>query len=176
MKGKKQQQAPKDLINNDIRAKEVRLITETGENIGVIETDKALQRAYDVELDLVLISAGSNPPVAKIIDYGKYRYQQQKRAKEIRQNQKIVQLKEIRLSPTIDDHDLNIKVNNARKFLEDGDKVQVSVRFRGRMITHSEFGYDVVNKVITQLEDVSNVDSRPKLDGRRMIAILSPKK
>ena len=179
MRGKKQfkpNNTNKEIINGDIRAKEVRLITETGDNIGVISTSQALQRAEDVNLDLVLISPNANPPVAKIIDYGKHRYQQQKKAKEMRQNQKITQVKEIRLTPTIEEHDLMIKANNARKFLNAGDKVQVSLRFRGRMITHSEFGYEVINKLIAELDDVAKVESRPKMDGRRMIALLVPKK
>ncbi|MGL4588908.1 MAG: translation initiation factor IF-3 [Mycoplasmatales bacterium] len=177
MKGKNnKQQVQRDIINNQIRAQEVRLIDEAGENVGVVPTKNALQRAEDVELDLVLISPTANPPVAKIIDYGKFRYEQQKKQKEMKANQKIIVIKEIRLSPTIDKHDFTTKAKHARKFLEEGDKVQVSIRFRGRMITHSEFGLKVINEMIEELADISDVDQHPKMDGRRMLAMLAPKK
>ncbi len=171
-KGRKNQ----DIINEKIRAKEVRLIDETGENVGVVNTRKALERAYDVDLDLVLISPNSNPPVAKIIDHGKHKFEQQKRKKEQQANQKKTTTKEVRLSPTIDKGDFEVKIKQARKFLEKGDKVQFSLRFRGRMITHNEIGFEVVNRAVDAVSDIADVEQRAKMDGRRMFAVVAPTK
>ncbi len=164
-----------DILNDKIRTKEVRLIDETGENHGTILTSEALRRAEEVELDLVLISPNTNPPVAKIIDYGKYRFEKQKKQKENKANQKKVTLKEVRLSPTIDKHDFEVKLKQARKFLEKGDKVQLTLRFRGRMIVHRELGLDIINRAIEELDDIANVDQKAKLEGRRLFAVVSPK-
>lgn len=165
-----------DIMNEKIRAKEVRLIDETGENVGIVLTAKALEQAENNDLDLVIISQGSTPPVAKIMDYGKFRFEQQKKKKENIKNQKKTTIKLLRLSPTIDKHDLEMKVNQARKFLEKGNKVQFALRFRGRMITHNEFGVQVINEAITMLEDVCEVEQKPKMDGRQMFALVAPKK
>lgn len=171
-KGRKNQ----DIINDKIRSKEVRLIDETGENRGVVSTSDALKRAEDNELDLVLISPNSNPPVAKIIDYGKHKFEQQKRKKEQQSNQKKTTTKEVRLSPTIDVGDFDVKMKQARKFLANGDKVQFALRFRGRMITHNEIGREVINRAVDAVSDVSDVEQKAKMDGRRMFAVVAPTK
>ena len=162
------------IMNERIRAKEVRLIDENGDQAGVIDTREALIKAENVGLDLVLISPNANPPVAKIIDYGKYKYDQEKKKKEAKAKQKKIVVKEVRLSPTIDEHDYQTKLNNAKKFLAKGNKVQFSLRFRGRMITHSEFGYEVMNRVVEDLGDEVTVDQKPKMDGRKMFVLVSP--
>ncbi|GEK91434.1 translation initiation factor IF-3 [Alkalibacterium kapii] len=151
------------------------MIGKDGEQIGVISRNKALKLAEDSSLDLVLVSPNAKPPVARIMDYGKYRYEQQKKEREARKNQKVINVKEIRLSPTIDDHDFNTKLRNARKFLEKGDKVKVSIRFRGRAITHKEIGRDVLERMAEETSDVSQVESKAKMDGRSMFLMLAPK-
>lgn len=175
MKGKKNQKN-NAILNEQIRSKEVRLISETGEQLGIIATSEALSRAQDVNLDLVLVSPNGDIPVAKIIDYGKFKYEQQKKLKEAKSKQVKVSIKEIRVSPTIDNHDYETKINNAKKFLSKGDKVQFTLRFRGRMITHQEFGREIMKRVIVDLGDSVNVDVAPKMDGRRMFLIVSPVK
>lgn len=163
-----------DILNRDIRSKEVRLIDENGENHGTVATKDALNRAEGLDLDLVLISPNANPPVAKIIDYGKYRFEKQKKQKENKANQKKVSIKEVRLSPTIDKHDFEVKIKQAHKFLEKGDKVQFTLRFRGRMIVHRELGLEIINRAIEEVSDIANVDQKAKLDGRRLFAVVSP--
>ncbi|XJS11336.1 translation initiation factor IF-3 [Aerococcaceae bacterium WGS1372] len=161
-------------INDSIRARELRVIGDKGDQIGVKSLQDALTIAESFELDLVLVSPNANPPVARIMDYGKYRYEQQKKEKEQRKNQKVVSLKEIRLSPSIEDNDYQTKLRQAIKFLEKGDKVKVSIRFRGRAITHKELGRDVIEDFIDDASEVSVVETRPKMDGRSMFAILAP--
>lgn len=163
------------IINEQIRSKEVRLIGKDGEQIGVISRDEALRRAEQEELDLVLVSPNAKPPVARIIDYGKYRYEQQKREKEQRKNQKTVNVKEIRLSPTIDDHDFDTKLRQGRSFVEKGDKIKVSIRFRGRAITHKDIGREVLERFAEGMKDVADVQSRAKMEGRNMFMMLAPK-
>ncbi|MEY8291998.1 translation initiation factor IF-3 [Carnobacteriaceae bacterium 52-44] len=163
------------IVNEQIRSKEVRLIGKDGEQIGVISRDEALRRAEQEELDLVLVSPNAKPPVARIIDYGKYRYEQQKREKEQRKNQKTVNVKEIRLSPTIDDHDFDTKLRQGRGFVEKGDKVKVSIRFRGRAITHKDIGREVLERFAEGMKDVADVQSRAKMEGRNMFMMLAPK-
>lgn len=162
------------ILNEGIRAKEVRLIDAEGNQAGIVATKDALLMAEEADLDLVLVSPNAEVPVAKIIDYGKVKFEQQKKAKENRQNQKNAQLKEVRVSPTIDKHDFEVKIKQARKFLSKGDKVQFSLRFRGRMITHAEIGRDVMNRVLEELKDEVNVDQYPKMDGRKMFLVVSP--
>lgn len=175
MKQKKNSKPKNEAIMNEkIRAKQVRLILENGDQHGVVDTKAALKLADEAQLDLVLISPNSDIPVAKIIDYGKYRYHQQKKDKENKAAQKKTTLKEIRLSPTIGQHDYDTKLAMAKKFLEKGDKVQFSLRFRGRMITHSEIGRNVLNRAIEDLKPDIMVDQFPKMDGRRMFLIVSP--
>lgn len=163
------------IINERIRAKEVRLIGKDGEQVGVISRDEALNMAEEAEMDLVLVSPNAKPPVARVIDYGKYRYEQQKREKEQRKNQKTVNVKEIRLSPTIDDHDFNTKLRQARSFIEDEDKVKVAIRFRGRAITHKDIGRDVLNRFSEGMTDIADIQSHPRMEGRNMFMMLAPK-
>lgn len=162
------------IMNEQIRAKEVRLIDENGEQAGIVSTVEALKKAELAELDLVLISPNAEVPVAKIIDYGKYVYEQQKKLKENKASQKQVSMKEVRVSPTIDIGDYNTKMAQARKFLEKGYKVQFSLRFKGRMITHSEFGRNTMNRIMEDLKDEVVVDQMPKMDGRKMFLVVSP--
>ena len=164
------------IINEQIRSKEVRLIGKDGEQIGVTSRDEALRIAEQSDLDLVLVSPNAKPPVARVIDYGKYRYEQQKREKEQRKNQKTVNVKEIRLSPTIDDHDFDTKMRQARSFIENEDKVKVSIRFRGRAITHKEIGRDVLTRFADGMKDIVDIQSHAKMEGRSMFMMLAPKK
>ncbi|GLI83279.1 translation initiation factor IF-3 [Rossellomorea marisflavi] len=165
----------KDMILNEtIRAREVRLIDQNGEQLGIKTKNEALEIAERVNLDLVLVAPTAKPPVARIMDYGKFKFEQQKKEKEARKNQKIINLKEVRLSPTIDDHDFNTKLRNARKFLEKGDKVKASIRFKGRAITHKEIGQRVLDRFSDECKDVATVESKPKMDGRSMFLVLAP--
>lgn len=164
------------ILNESIRAREVRLIDADGKQVGVVSKNEALRQASDAGLDLVLISPNAKPPVAKILDYGKYRFEQQKKLKESRKNSKQVSVKEIRLSPTIEGNDFETKLKHARKFIEKEDaKVRVSIRFRGRAITHKELGQQVLEKMAEETSDIAVVTSRPKMEGRQMFLVLSPK-
>lgn len=163
------------LINDEIRAKEVRLVGADGEQIGIKPIREALQMAMDVNLDLVNVAPTAKPPVCRIMDYGKYRYELQKKDKEARKNQKVVDIKEVRFSATIEEHDYQTKFKNVVKFLKDGDKVKCSVRFRGREITHADIGQRVLERVLKEAEEFSIAERRPKLEGRSMIMILAPK-
>ncbi|QQZ11460.1 translation initiation factor IF-3 [Heyndrickxia vini] len=163
------------MVNDGIRAREVRLIGQNGEQLGVKSRNEAIEIASRVNLDLVLVAPNAKPPVAKIMDYGKYRFEQQKKEKEARKNQKVINLKEVRLSPTIDEHDFNTKLRNARKFLEKGDKVKASIRFKGRAITHKEIGQKVLDRFANECEDLGTIESKPKMDGRSMFLVLAPK-
>ena len=163
------------IINDRIRAQEVRLIGRDGEQIGVISKQEALRIAEEAELDLVLVSPNAKPPVARVMDYGKYRYQQQRKAREQRKNQKTIQVKEIRLSPTIDENDFQTKVRQGKKFIDKGDKVKVSIRFRGRAITHKDLGREVLERFASELADVATVEQKPKMEGRSMQLQLAPK-
>ncbi|MFJ8451379.1 translation initiation factor IF-3 [Aerococcus viridans] len=161
-------------VNENIRARELRVIDSEGEQLGVLSKDEALSKAEQVELDLVLVSPNAKPPVARIMDYGKYRYEQQRKEREQRQNQKQVSLKEVRLSPTIEKNDFETKLRQARKFLEKGDKVKASIRFRGRAITHKEIGREVLERFAEELKDVAEVEQRPKMEGRSMSLQMGP--
>ncbi|WP_192704671.1 translation initiation factor IF-3 [Paenibacillus sp. OAS669] len=163
------------LINDEIRAKEVRLIGADGEQLGIKPIREALQIALDASLDLVNVAPTAKPPVCRIMDYGKYRYEMQKKEKEARKNQKVIEIKEVRLSATIDEHDFQTKQRNVVKFLNDGDKVKLSVRFRGREIAHASIGQKVLERMAAEVEELCIVERRPKLEGRSMIMILSPK-
>lgn len=162
------------MINSDIRAREVRVIDPNGEQLGVLSKAKALEEAEKRGMDLVLVSPGAKPPVARIMDYGKFRYQQQRKAREQRKNQKIVQTKEIRLSPAIDDNDFNTKLRQAHKFLEKHNKVKVTIRFKGRAITHKDLGKEVLERFAAELADVSSIEQKPKMEGRSMQLVLAP--
>ncbi len=163
-------------INGDIRAAEVRLIDENGEMRGIVSIDEALSIAEHADLDLVNISPNANPPVCKILDYGKYRYEQQKKEKNARKNQHITEIKEIRLSASIEDHDVEVKAKAATKFLKDGDKVKVSLRFRGRERDYTQLGYDAMNKFADMVSEYGVVEKPAKMEGRRMNMFLAPRK
>ena len=162
-------------INDQIRAREVRLIDETGQNVGVVARFDAQERANTAGLDLVEISPDAEPPVCKILDYGKYKYQEQKKAAEARKSQKIVELKEIKMRPSIDDHDYDVKIKAMRRFFEEGDKVKVTLRFRGREMAHMQLGMQVLQRVKAELGDTIKVESEPRLEGRQMVMVLAPK-
>lgn len=163
------------MVNEGIRARELRLISDNGDQLGVKTKQEALKMAEDANLDLVLVAPKAKPPVAKIMDYSKYRFELQKKQREARKKQKVVNIKEVRLSPTIDTNDFNTKMKNARKFLSKGDKVKVSIRFKGRAITHKDIGRDVLNRFAEATEDVATVESKAKMDGRSMFLMLAPK-
>lgn len=163
-------------MNEEIRAKEIRVISDDGEQLGILLTKDALNLAEEKEMDLVVISPNAAPPVCKIMDFGKYVYEQQKKEKEAKKKQKVINIKEIRLSATIEDHDITIKSNNARKFLLDGDKVKVTVRFRGREIENSKVGHKILNSFVEKLGDDCVVEKPAKQEGRNMILILAPKR
>jgi translation initiation factor IF-3 len=162
-------------INDQIRAREVRLIDETGTNVGVVARFDAQERANGVGLDLVEISPDAEPPVCKILDYGKYKYQEQKKAAEARKSQKIVEIKEIKMRPSIDDHDYDVKIKSMRRFFEEGDKVKVTLRFRGREMAHMQLGMQVLQRVKVELGDTVKIESEPRLEGRQMVMVLAPK-
>lgn len=162
-------------MNEDIRVPQVRLIDQDGEMIGVMSAREALLRAYDVGMDLLEISPNADPPVCKITDYGKYKYEQQKKANEARKKQKVVEIKEIKVRPNIDDHDYEVKMRAARSFIEEGDKVKVTLRFRGREMAHQDLGAKVLERIRTELGDTVKVESMPRLENRQMIMVLAPK-
>ena len=164
------------MINEQIRDKEVRLIGPDGEQLGIMSAKEAYFKAKDANLDLVKIAPTAKPPVCKIIDYGKYRYELARKAKGAKKKQKTVETKEIRLSPNIDTNDLNTKVNQARKFLSKGAKVKVSLRFRGREMAHRDVGREILDSFYKELEDVSTVDKPAKMEGRSMVMFLSATK
>lgn len=161
-------------INNAIRVEEVRLIDENGEQVGVVKVSDAISRAEEAGLDLVEISPNASPPVCKILDYGKYKYEQQKKAAEARKKQKTVDVKEVKIRPGIEKHDYEVKMRNARRFLEGGDKVKVTMRFRGREMAHQDIGLELLNKMCTELAEVGEPELKPKLEGRQMIMVLGP--
>nr|WP_281522463.1 translation initiation factor IF-3 [Mogibacterium timidum] len=162
-------------MNGDIRAKEVRLIDENGDMRGVMGIREALAIAEEANLDLVNVSPNAEPPVCKILDYGKYRYELQKKDKIAKKNQKTMQVKEVRLSTFIEAHDVNVKANTAIKFLKDGDKVKVSLRFRGRERDYTAKGFDVMNSFADQVSEYGVIDKKPKFEGRSLTMFLSPK-
>ena len=161
-------------VNESITARVVLVISNTGEQLGVMSKSEALKAAYDRNLDLVIVAAQAKPPVAKIIDYAKYKFDQQKKNKDIKKNQKIVQTKEIRLSATIQKHDLDTKARAAIKFLESGDKVKVSIRFGGRMITHADLGKTIMADFLAQVGSVASIETPQKMDGRILFMVLAP--
>ena len=162
-------------INEEIRDKEVRLVSATGEQLGIMSAREALAKAEEANLDLVKISPNAVPPVCKLMDYGKFRFEQTKREKEAKKNQRVVEIKEVRMSPNIDANDFNVKLRNAQKFLADGDRVKVTIRFRGREMTHTEIGRELLLKFAEQCAEVATMDKEPKLDGRHMSIFLSAK-
>ncbi len=163
------------LINEEIKCKEVRLVGPDGDPLGITSAAEALDTAYAKNLDLVLIAPKAEPPVCKIMDYGKYKFELAKRDKEAKKNQKVMAIKEIRLSPSIDNHDFETKVNHTKKFLSSGDKVKITVRFRGREVHHSALGLELLERFKTAVEEVGSVDKPPKLEGKNMSMVVSPK-
>ncbi|MBE7065889.1 MAG: translation initiation factor IF-3 [Ruminococcaceae bacterium] len=163
------------LVNEDITEKEVRLIDEEGNAVGIMSSQEALKLAYSKDLDLVNIAPNAQPPVCKIMDYGKYVFDMAKREKEARKNQKVVDIKEVRLSLGIGDHDFQVKVKNALKFLKDGDKVKLTVKFVGREMNFTKAGEDLIDRFAESVSELGAMDKKPKLEGRRMTVIFNPK-
>lgn len=163
------------LINEEIREKEIRLIDSDGTMIGITSAKEAQKLANSKNLDLVKIAPQANPPVCRIMDYGKYMFELAKKEKEARKNQKVINIKEVWLKPTIEEHDFNFKARNACKFLKDGDKVKVSVRFRGREVNYTSLGEEVLQKFAEAIKDVGVVEKKPKLEGKSMVMIVNPK-
>ena len=162
-------------MNDEIRVPQVRLIDENGEMVGVMSARDAMLRAYDIGLDLLEISPNAVPPVCKLTDYGKFKYEQQKKANEARKRQKVVELKEIKVRPNIDDHDYEVKMKQMKSFIGEGDKVKVTLRFRGREMAHQELGIKVLERIRIELGETIKVEQMPRLENRQMIMVLAPK-
>ena len=162
------------LINEQIRFKEVQVISEVGEKLGKLSISEALDVASEKNMDLVLVSSNPENPVCKIMDYGKYKFEQAKKEKESRKKQKTFETKEIRVTPNIEDHDFNFKAKNAKKFLADGNKVRITVRFRGRELNYVKLGEEVLNKFAEELSEVSTLEAKPRLEGKNMFIVLAP--
>jgi len=163
------------MINEEIRDREVRVVDQNGEQLGVMSSRDALALAEERQLDLVKIAPQARPPVCKLMDYGKYRFEQSKKEREFRKNQKVITVKEVRLSATIEDHDVDVKFKNAVKFLKEGNKVKVTIRFRGRQITHSDIGRQVMNEFADRIKEYGTVDKAPQIEGRNMSMFISPR-
>ena len=161
-------------INREIKAKEVRLINYNGENAGVVSLAEALKIAQEVGFDLIEISPQVTPPVCKVLDYGKYKYEMQKKKNEAKKNQKVVSIKELKLRPMIDTHDYEVKVKQAKKFLAQGDKVKFTMRYKGREMSANDLGKEILNKLLEDLDGLCKVDSAPKMEGKQMFMIVSP--
>ncbi len=165
-----------DLTNEKIRFKEVLVIDQEGEQLGVLSRNDALNVAYDKNLDLVCVAPNGKPPVCRIMDYGKYRFEQQKKAREMKKNSKVVTLKETQLSVTIDTHDKNVKLKRTLKWLEEGDKVKIAIRFKGRQLAHIDLGEKILNDFVAECQEYCTVEKPAKMEGRTLTAILAPKK
>jgi translation initiation factor IF-3 len=161
-------------VNGAITSSQVRCIDENGEQLGIIAVEEALERAEDVGLDLVEVQPNVDPPVCKILNFGKYKYESQKRANEARKKQKIVDVKEIKFRPNIEEHDYQVKMRNMRKFIEAGDKVKVTLRFRGREMAHQEIGVQVLTRVREEMEEMTKIEAMPVMEGRQMVMVLAP--
>ncbi len=162
-------------INEDIRVREVQLIDQQGKNRGIVPVAEALAIASETGLDLVEVAPNMDPPVCKILDYGKFKYQEQKKAAEARKKQKIVEIKEIKFRPMIDDHDYDVKMRSIRRFFEEGDKVKITLRFRGRELAHQELGTKLLERVRGDLSPMAKVEQEPKFEGRQMVMVLAPR-
>lgn len=162
-------------INEDIRVREVRLVSDDGEQLGIVSIREALGIAQEKGLDLVEVAPSAQPPVCRLMDYGKFKFEQNKREKEARKKQKIISIKEVKMRPNIEEHDFQVKAKNARKFLSGGDKVKLTIMFRGREITHPELGEKLSLKFVGELTDISSVEKPPKVEGRNMVTVLIPK-
>lgn len=163
-------------INEEITAKQVRLIDEKGENQGIVSISQALEMADSAELDLIEISPQATPPVCKILDYGKYKYEMQKRKAEAKKNQKVVETKELKLRPMIENHDYEVKLKQAKKFLADGNKVKFTMRYKGREMSANNLGKEILDRLVEDLEGLIKIDQAPKLEGKQMMMIVSPEK
>ncbi len=163
-------------INREILVPEVRLIGAEGEQLGVVRIAEALSKAEELDVDLVEIAPTAQPPVCKLMDYGKFKYQEQKKAHEAKLKQKVIQVKEVKIRPGTDDGDYNVKLKNLKRFLEEGDKAKVTLRFRGREMAHQELGMQMLERLRLDLDEMSQVEQMPKLEGRQMVMILAPKK
>lgn len=162
-------------VNDEISAQNIRLIDAEGEQVGVVSREDALSRAFAVGLDLVEISPNAEPPVCKILDYGKFKYEIQKKKAEAKKKQKVIEIKEIKVRPNIDDNDYDIKMRAVRRFLEDGDKVKVTLRFRGRELAHQDLGAKVLDRIRDEVADLAKVEQFPKMEGRQMIMVIAPR-
>ncbi|NLG86622.1 MAG: translation initiation factor IF-3 [Firmicutes bacterium] len=162
-------------VNEQIRAREVRLVDDTGNQLGIMPTREAVRLAQEKGLDLVNVAPDAKPPVCRIMNFGRYKYEQSKREKEARKNQKIITIKEVRLRPTIDEHDYQVKLKNTMRFLANGNKVKVTVRFRGRQLVHAETGKELLARMAEEIKDVGMVEREPRLEGTQMIMILTPR-
>ena len=162
-------------INDEISSMRVRLVDERGQMVGIVGRDEALDMAAEAGFDLVEIAPNADPPVCKILDYGKFKYEEQKKKNEARKKQKVIEVKEIKLRPSIDDHDYQVKMRSMNKFIEEGDKVKVTMRFRGRELAHQELGMNVLMRVRDDLEEIAKVEQMPRMEGRQMTMVLSPK-
>ena len=162
-------------MNADILNEEVRCIAPDGEQLGVMKTEDAIAEAASHGLDLVEVSPNADPPVCKILDYGKFKFEAQKKRNEAKKKQKVIEVKEIKLRPNIDEHDYQVKMRSVQKFLDDGDKVKITLRFRGREMAHQELGVNVLNRVREDTDDVAKIEAFPKLEGRQMIMVIAPK-
>ncbi|WP_435105858.1 translation initiation factor IF-3 [Arhodomonas sp. AD133] len=163
-------------VNQDIRVPQVRLINQDGEQAGIMDTRDALAMAEEAELDLVELDANAEPPVCRIMDHGKWKFEQQKKQQAAKKKQKQIQVKEVKFRPGTDEGDYNVKLRNLKRFLEEGDKVKVTLRFRGREMAHQELGLELLQRVEQDLEDIATVDQRPKMEGRLMVMMMSPRK
>lgn len=173
---KNRHKEPTDIVNEAIRDREVLVIGSDGTQLGVMSRRDALQKAYDEDLDLLCVAPNAQPPVCKIIDYGRYRFEQQKKEREAKKNQQTAEMKSLRVSPVIDQHDFDTKIKRAKEWLSDGQKVKIDMRFRGRMITRQEVGKQVLDKFTEQVSDVADVTKPPMLEGNTMSVTFSPKK
>ncbi len=162
-------------VNGAIRSREVQLIDTAGDNLGAMELATAQEMANEAGLDLVEVAPNSKPPVCKILDYGKYKYQEQKKAAEARKKQKIVEVKEIKLRPNIDTHDYDVKLRSMQRFFDEGDKVKVTLRFRGREMAHRDLGFQLLRRVKEDFEETTKVEAEPKMEGRQMVMVLAPR-
>ncbi len=167
---------PDDLVNEGIRFKEVLVIGPNGEQLGTMMRREALEKAYDMNLDLLCVAPNAKVPVCKILDYGKYHFEAQKKAREAKKNQHVTEVKALRVSPVIDQHDFDTKLSRSRGWIEDGQKVRIDMKFRGRMITRQEVGKEILNKFIDGISDIANVEKSPSMEGNTMSVVFAPKK
>ena len=173
---KNRRKEPNDIVNEAIRFPQVLVIGPEGEQLGVLNTKEALDLAYEKELDLLCVAPNADPPVCKIIDYGRYRFEEQKKARDAKKNQQTSEVKALRVSPVIDQHDFETKLNRAREWIENNQKVRIDMRFRGRRITRQEVGKEVINKFTEQISDIADVNKEPQMEGNTMSVVYSPKK